>query len=153
MAGKQILELGSAGGGLTEGLDHDPCLVEIARKRLGARARFETADLNEPLTMVPSTSADLVVAALVLHFVADWGPLLAELPRCLKPGGALVFSIRHPITGWLRSDRTDYHRVELISEDWDWNGVTVRTRGFADEAGVFVRAGGSLGVHRHPGRG
>ncbi len=135
VAGKQILELGSAGGGLTEqlfaagaevvGLDHDPRLVEIARKRLGARARFETADLNEPLTMVPSASADLVVASLVLHYVADWGPLLAELRRCLKPGGALVFSIHHPITGWLRSDRADYHRVELISEDWDWNGVTV----------------------------
>ncbi|SFO68426.1 class I SAM-dependent methyltransferase [Amycolatopsis rubida] len=138
VAGKQVLELGSAGGGLTEqlaaagaevlGLDHDPRLVEIARKRLGARARFEIADLDEPLSMVPSASADLVVASLVLHYVADWGPLLAELRRCLKPGGALVFSIHHPITGWLRSDRADYHRVELISEDWDWDGVTVTGR-------------------------
>ncbi|MFD2466001.1 class I SAM-dependent methyltransferase [Amycolatopsis silviterrae] len=135
LAGKQILELGSAGGGLTEhlaaagaevlGLDHDPRLVKLARNRLGARARFETADLNQPLTMVPNASADLVVASLVLHYVADWGPLLAELRRCLKPGGALVFSIHHPITGWLRSDGADYHRVELISEDWDWDGVTV----------------------------
>ena len=135
LAGKRVLELGSAGGGLTEhlaaagaevlGLDHDPRLVEIARNRLGSRARFETADLNEPLTMVPNAAADLVVASLVLHYVADWTPLLTELRRCLKPGGALVFSIHHPITGWLRSDGTDYHRVELISEDWDWNGVTV----------------------------
>lgn len=36
-----------------------------------------------------------------------------------------MFSIHHPITGWLRSDGTDYHRVELISEDWDWGGVPV----------------------------
>lgn len=135
VAGKRVLELGSAGGGLTEhlaaagaeilGLDHDSRLVELARKRLGTRARFEVADLNEPLTMVPSVWADAVVASLVLHYVADWGPLLAELRRCLKPGGALVFSIHHPITGWLRSDGADYHRVELISEDWDWGGVTV----------------------------
>ncbi|WP_246411447.1 class I SAM-dependent methyltransferase [Amycolatopsis dendrobii] len=110
------------------GLDHDPRLVDLARKRLGARARLETADLNEPLTMVPSASTDVVVASLVLHYLKDWGPLLAELHRCLKPGGALVFSIHHPITGWLRSDRTDYHRVELISENWDWNGKTVTGR-------------------------
>lgn len=34
---------------------------------------FETADLNEPLTMVPSASADVVVASLVLHYVVDGG--------------------------------------------------------------------------------
>ena len=32
-------------------------------------------------------------------------------------------SVHHPITGWLRSDRTDYHRVELIEESWNVDGV------------------------------
>ena len=32
-------------------------------------------------------------------------------------------SVHHPITGWFRSDRTDYHRVELIEEKWNVGGV------------------------------
>ena len=34
-------------------------------------------------------------------------------------------SIHHPITGWLLSDRTDYHRTEVIEEEWDIDGVRV----------------------------
>ncbi|MEV0051172.1 hypothetical protein AB0H34_11825 [Saccharopolyspora shandongensis] len=41
------------------------------------------------------------------------------------PGGALVFSLHHPITGWLLSDRADYHRTEPVSEEWDWDGQRV----------------------------
>jgi hypothetical protein len=43
----------------------------------------------------------------------------------LVPGGRLVFSIHHPITGWLLSDRSDYHRTELIHERWRWADRTV----------------------------
>ncbi|GAB3433239.1 class I SAM-dependent DNA methyltransferase [Actinophytocola sediminis] len=130
LRGKRVLELGCAGGSLTEllvdrgadvlGVDREPRLVEVARQRLGDRARFEVADLARPLTMVSTGGVDVVVASLVLHYLEDWTPLLTELHRCLTPGGALVFSVHHPITGWLLSDRTDYHRTELITEDWDW---------------------------------
>lgn len=132
VTGKRVLELGCAAGVLTEhlvdlgadvlALDREPRLVEIARHRLGGRARVEVVDLEQPLDLVPADSIDLVVASLVLHYIEDWAPLLAELRRCLTPGGALVFSIHHPITGWLLSDQTDYHRVELISETWDLDG-------------------------------
>jgi SAM-dependent methyltransferase len=57
--------------------------------------------------------------------IQDWGPLLDELHRILRPGGALVFSIHHPITGWFLSDQADYHRTELIHENWNWDGVPV----------------------------
>lgn len=75
--------------------------------------------------MVGDASVDSVVATLVLHYLADWRPILAENHRCLRPGGALVLSIHHPITGWLLSDRSDYHRIELIEEDWTVGGVPV----------------------------
>lgn len=133
--GKRVLELGCAGGVLTEqladrgadvlALDREPRLVEHARQRLGDRARVAVADLGQPLTLVPTGGLDLVVASLVLHYLEDWDPLLAELHRCLVPGGAFVFSVHHPITGWLLSDLSDYHRTELISEDWDWDGQRV----------------------------
>lgn len=135
LRGRRVLELGCAAGYLTEllaargadvlALDREPSLVRHARARLGDRARVEVADLEEPLVMVPTNGVDLVVASLVLHYVEDWQPLLSELHRCLKPAGELVFSVHHPITGWNRSDRTDYHRTELIREEWEWEGQRV----------------------------
>lgn len=135
VASQRVLELGCAGGVLTEqlagrgadvlALEREPGLVALARQRLGDRARIEIADLEQPLGMVASGSVDVVVASLVLHYIKDWRPLLGELRRCLVPGGALVFSIHHPITGWSLSDKADYHRTELISENWDWDGQPV----------------------------
>jgi SAM-dependent methyltransferase len=138
IAGKRVLELGCAAGVLTGQLaargadvlavDREPRMVALARRRLRGRARVAVADLERPLDIVPDGSADLVVASLVLHYLPDWRPLLAELHRCLVPGGALVFSVHHPITGWQLSDRTDYHRTELISEEWRWDELLVTAR-------------------------
>lgn len=61
------------------------------------------------------------------------GSLTAQLHRCLTPGGTLIFSVHHPITGLLLSDRTDYHRTETVSKDWGWDGQPVT-------ATLFVRA-------------
>jgi SAM-dependent methyltransferase len=135
VAGKRVLELGCAAGVLTAQLveqgaevlavDREPQLVELARHRLGEHARVEVADLELPLDIVPTGGIDVVVASLVLHYIEDWSPVLAELYRCLVPGGALVFSVHHPITGWRLSDGADYHRTELVSENWDWDGQVV----------------------------
>lgn len=162
--GKRVLELGCAAGSLTEllagrgadvlGVDREPDLVALARQRLGERARFEVADLAEPLTFVPAGGVDVVVASLVLHFLEDWGPLLAEVRRCLAPGGALVFSIHHPITGWLCSDRGDYHRTELVTEDWDWGERWVTAhlyrRPLSAVFGALRRAGFAIDVVDEP---
>lgn len=140
LTGKRVLELGCAAGGLTAHLvetaaeviavDAEPQMIELARQKLGTRARFEVVDLEQPPHIVPSGSVDVVVASLVLHYIKDWAPLMRELHRCLVPGGALVFSLHHPINGWLLSDRSDYHRTELVSEDWDWGGVSVTARSY-----------------------
>ena len=135
VTGRRVLELGCAAGVLTGqladrgasvlGLDREPRMAALARQRLEGRARVEVADLEQPLDMVPDACIDLVVASLVLHYIADWRPLLAELHRCLVPGGALVFSIHHPITGWQLSGKADYHRTELVSEQYDYDGQLV----------------------------
>jgi SAM-dependent methyltransferase len=80
---------------------------------------------------VPDACIDLVVASLVLHHIEDWRPLLAELHRCLVPGGALVFSIHHPITGWQLCGKADYHRTELVSEQYDYDGQLVTVQMYA----------------------
>jgi SAM-dependent methyltransferase len=133
--GRRVLELGCAAGLLTEQLaeagadvlavDREPRLVAHASKRLGGRAEIVVADLEEPLENVATGSVDVVVASLVLHYLEDWSLLLAELHRLLVPGGVLVFSVHHPITGWNLSERTDYHRTEPVSEQWTWDGQQV----------------------------
>lgn len=141
LAGKRVLELGCAAGGLTQhlvdrgadvvGVDTQPRMIELAHKRLGERARFAVADLaRPPLGVVEAGSVDVVVASLVLHYIEDWAPLLDDVADALVPGGALVFSLHHPITGWLLSDQSDYHRTELVSETWDWDGQAVTARSY-----------------------
>lgn len=164
LAGKRVLELGCAAGVLTAQLaergadvhavDREPQLVELARQRLGGQARIEVADLEQPLHSVPTGGIDVVVASLVLHFVEDWTPVLSELHRCLVPGGALVFSVHHPITGWLLSDQADYHRTELVSEVWDWDGqevtATLYRRPLSAIFGELRRAGFVVDVVDEP---
>ena len=131
--GRRVLELGCAAGYLTrdlldEGaevvaLDKSEKMVAHARELTRGRARVEVADLSEPLAFIEDGSMDLAVASLVLHYLPDWDVVLSETFRALRPGGALVMSVHHPITGWLRSDQTDYHRTELIDEVWNVDGV------------------------------
>lgn len=132
LTGKNVVELGCAAGALTAqllargareiiALDAEPSLLDIARGRIAAGARFEACDLEatpRPLAAVHSGWADVAVASLVLHYVKDWRPLLRDVRRCLTPAGTLVFSVHHPINGWLLSDRSDYHKTELVSETW-----------------------------------
>lgn len=164
VAGRRVLELGCAGGVLTEhlvdrgadvlALDREPRMVELAQQRMGERARVVVAELEQPLQMVPTSSMDVVVASLVLHYIADWAPMLDELHRCLVPGGVLVFSIHHPFTGWIRSDQADYHRTELITEDWDWDGQpvtgTLYRRPLSAIFGPLLQAGFTIDVVEEP---
>ncbi|MEU4803429.1 methyltransferase domain-containing protein [Actinosynnema sp. NPDC023587] len=164
VTGKRVLELGCAAGVLTGqlvdrgaevvALDREPRLVDIARRRLDTRARVEVADLEQPLTLVPTAGVDLVTASLVLHYIEDWAPLLAEPHRCLVPGGALVLSVHHPVTGWALSDQTDYHRVEVVRETWDWAGRQVTAelyrRPLSEIFGPLRRAGFSIDVVDEP---
>jgi SAM-dependent methyltransferase len=131
--GRRVLELGCAAGHLTRelvragaeviALDKSERMVEHARRLVDGRARVEVADLSHTLPMVDSESMDLVSASLVLHYLPDWQGVISEVHRVLKPGGALVMSVHHPITGWFRSDRSDYHRIELIEERWNVDGI------------------------------
>ncbi|MEU5695633.1 class I SAM-dependent methyltransferase [Actinosynnema sp. NPDC020468] len=162
--GRRVLELGCAGGVLTAQLaergadvlavDREPRMVELARRRLGDRARVEVADLEQPLDLVPTGSVDVVVASLVLHYLADWSLVLSELHRCLVPGGALVFSIHHPYTGWWLSDGTDYHRTELVGETGTWDGEEVTYEMFRRPLsaifGPLRRAGFAIDVVDEP---
>ena len=127
VAGLRVLEAGCGPGVLTEWLaDHgatvtamdvSPEMVRLARDRVGDRALVRNADLAEPLDIADS-SIDLVVASLVLHYLADWDAPLAEFHRVLVPDGAVVFSTHHPAADWQEHSLDDYFATRQVTETW-----------------------------------
>ena len=73
-------------GAIVTGFDSSTGMLEQAPRRLGDGADLQVAALGRPLPF-PDGAFDDVIAALVLHYLEDSGPALAELRRVLKPGG------------------------------------------------------------------
>src|SRR5438132_13080177 len=103
VAGKDVLEVGAGAGPLTEYLvehgarvtasDVSGEMVKLAQARVGDRATFVVANIEEPLSFKDG-SFDMVVASLVMHYVRG-EPVLREFRRVLRPKGAVVFSTHH----------------------------------------------------------
>src|SRR5260370_2969480 len=134
VAGRRILDAGCGsgpllavlrdGGAIVTGFDKSAGMVELARRRLGDDADLMVAVLGSPLPF-PDDTFDDVTASLVLHYLEDWGPALAELRRVLKPGGRLIVSVDHPfaINLWHREAGHEpayfstYKRVDVWTAD------------------------------------
>jgi 2-polyprenyl-3-methyl-5-hydroxy-6-metoxy-1,4-benzoquinol methylase len=97
-------------------IDASEAMVELARKRLGTRARVLRSDLSEPLPFADA-AFDLVVCALVIHHVADRAACLREFFRVLTPGGHVVLSTQHPTTDWLRKGGS-YFETKEEEDTW-----------------------------------
>jgi SAM-dependent methyltransferase len=138
VAGRRILDAGCGSGPLfaalrdrgavVTGFDASAGMVEIARRRLGDDADLRVAELGCPLPYAAAAFDD-VIAALVLHYLEDWGPALAELRRVLKPGGRLIVAVDHPfaILGIERAAgrKPDYFATRNRTEEWTMGGQTV----------------------------
>jgi predicted TPR repeat methyltransferase len=74
------------------GIDLSPRMIERARAT-GHYAELEVAEMAEGLRGRPGASADLVLAADAMVYVADLAPVLREVARVLMPGGLLAFTV------------------------------------------------------------
>ncbi|MDP9177692.1 MAG: methyltransferase domain-containing protein, partial [Gemmatimonadota bacterium] len=87
-------------------------------------------------------SVDGVLSALVLHYLRDWGPTLAEFRRILKPGGWLLLSTHHPATEAALFDIANYFETEQLEDYWDWVGrVRFYRRPLSAITGALTDAG------------
>jgi predicted TPR repeat methyltransferase len=74
------------------GIDLSPRMIEKARLT-GLYAQLEVTDMLEGLRGRPDASADLVLAADAMVYLADLAPLLREAKRVLVAGGLLAFTV------------------------------------------------------------
>lgn len=139
VTGRRILDVGCGSGPLfaalrdrgavVSGFDASAGMLELARRRLGDGADLKVADLDGPLPY-PDDTFDDAVASLVLHYLEDWGPALAELRRVVKPGGRLIASVDHPFAINLmhrqagREAEYDYFDTTNWTEEWTMGGHT-----------------------------
>jgi ubiquinone/menaquinone biosynthesis C-methylase UbiE len=96
-------------------------MLELARRRLGADADMRVADLASPLPF-PDDAFDDVIASLVLHYLKDRGPTLAEFRRVVKTGGRLIVSVNHPTAEYsierMSTRRPDYFETCESPAEW-----------------------------------
>jgi SAM-dependent methyltransferase len=139
VTGRRILDAGCGSGPLfaalrdrgatVTGIDASAGMLAVARRRLGDDADLQLAELGRPLPF-PGHTFDDVTASLVLHYLEDWGPALAELRRVLKPGGRLIASVHHPfvtnLTHREEGRKPDYFATYPYTEEWTVDGQTAQ---------------------------
>ncbi|VIO73433.1 Trans-aconitate 2-methyltransferase [Bradyrhizobium ivorense] len=73
------------------GIDLSPRMIEKARST-GLYAELETDDMLKGIVSKRDASAELILAADAMVYVADLAPVLAEARRVLVAGGVLAFT-------------------------------------------------------------
>ncbi|OAH13795.1 class I SAM-dependent methyltransferase [Streptomyces jeddahensis] len=138
VAGRRILDAGCGSGPLSAalrdrgaivtGIDASAGMLTLARRRLGDDVALHLVDLSDRLPFDDGAFDD-VVASLVLHYLEDWGPTLAELRRVLRPGGRLIASVDHPFVAYTHRDpRPDYFATTAYTFDWMLGGQSTPMR-------------------------
>ena len=125
------------------GIDAAPRMVEVARARAAHEqiaATFAVHDIRRPL---PFADASLggVLAVLVLQHLAQPQALVADIRRCLRPGGHLLMTAPVRDAGSLRSQGlywrlrgTCYQRVPGAARFYDTSSLPR----LVEEQGLFV---------------
>ena len=106
-----------ARGAEITGIDGSAEMLRHARTQFGDDVRLFEHDLAEPLDFLDDDSFDVVICALMIHYLADPVPMLREFHRVLRPNGHLIVSTQHPTTDWIRKGGS-YFDVKTEADEW-----------------------------------
>lgn len=97
------------------GIDLSPRMIKEAQAT-GLYAELQVADMVDGLRARPAASAELVLAADAMVYVADLSPVLTEARRVLVPGGLLAFTVEtHDGRGVILGEGLRYaHGAEYV---------------------------------------
>lgn len=162
IAGKSVLDLGCGDaaigreflqGGATAylGIDGSANMVTLASQTLAGTVGRVIHHFIEDW-QYPQATFDLVLARLVLHYIADLPALCVQIWRTLQPGGKFVFSVEHPVItstdrGWVKGGaRQDwlvdnYFDTGLRVTEWMGGQVEKYHRTVEDYFNDLQRAG------------
>jgi predicted TPR repeat methyltransferase len=108
------------------GIDLSPRMIERSRAT-GVYAELEVADMLQGLRGRRDTSADLILAADAMVYIADLAPVLLEAARVLAAGGLLAFTTEtHSGEGVIIGKGLRYaHAAEYVRAALDAAGLTI----------------------------
>jgi predicted TPR repeat methyltransferase len=106
------------------GIDLSPRMIEKARLT-GFYAVLEVSDMVQGLRGRPDASADLILAADALIYLADLKPLFTEAQRLLAAGGLFAFTTEtHAGDGVILGAGLRYaHAAEYVRDQVDAAGL------------------------------
>lgn len=123
--------LTGSGTGRLIGVDREPSMLEIARRRLSPYPAVEIVEAALEQVPLKDASADLATIVLVLHHLPEPGEVLSEARRILRPSGRLVVVDMQP------HDHTT------------WRALGHHHQGFSPEDLGQLAAQSGLTVDRH----
>ena len=146
----------AAGAASVVGIDVSEKMLDRARNDTAdAAVRFQRGDLDD-LTL-PTAAFDLAYSCLALHYVEDFGRLVACVHAALRPAGRFVFSIEHPIymaperPGWVTLDDgrrvwplDSYQREGARTTNWLVDGVIKHHRTLGTTINTLIQRGFSI---------
>ena len=164
LAGSSVLDLGcgfgwfcrfAAGEGAASvlGVDVSEEMLERARHETpDSCVSYERADLETYAP--PAGGFDLAYSSLAFHYVEDLAGLFGRVHAALKPGGALICSVEHPIMTaparqeWLTDADgratwpvNGYHDEGRRVSNWLTEGVVKRHRTIAGYLDLLLGSG------------
>jgi len=108
-------------GARVTAFDASERMLALATARSHGRWPVIRASFDDPLPF-ESSSFDIVVCALAIHYAADRLATFGEFHRVLRTGGRCVVSTQHPMSDWLRKGGS-YFDVALETDTWGpWSG-------------------------------
>ncbi|MEK3837062.1 MULTISPECIES: class I SAM-dependent methyltransferase [unclassified Paenibacillus] len=119
LAGQRVLDLGCGfgwhcryareqGAASVVGIDLSANMLERART-MTDDPKIEYLQLAIEDAAFGAEQFDTVISSLAIHYIEDFGSLCRQVRHCLKPGGAFVFSVEHPIF------------TALAAQDWHYS--------------------------------
>ncbi|MBC7300903.1 MULTISPECIES: class I SAM-dependent methyltransferase [Nocardia] len=105
-------------------IDASASMIDLARRHAAGQITLRQHDLTQPLYWLSNNTVDIVLLALVIHYIDDRIALLRELHRVLRPGGHLIVSTSHPTADWLTAEGS-YFDTGWVQQRWSC-GITHR---------------------------
>ncbi|MFT4144038.1 MAG: class I SAM-dependent methyltransferase [Mobilitalea sp.] len=105
--GKRVLDLGCGygwhciyamerGAASVVGIDISNKMLEVAKqKTLFTEVEYRNCAIED--IDFPEESFDIILSSLAFHYVEAYDTLVKKLFGILKPGGALIFTVEHPV--------------------------------------------------------